>query len=663
MEKKYIRSFLSEDKGTIYEQSCEVDESLTGDTVKYDACSQFKSYPVSVLNGKKSGGENVTFTSENVDSVNFFNYMDANGVEKIRINVLTDGSNLFTRSCGLKANKTMNCTANNHWSKQTVSKLNIIDDTAKVTALGGYDATITPHKESAANPVMKDYLREVVLTTDLKAMYTRACPATTSGTADTSVLTKCTTWDKKVFQADLDFNDDGTNGDEDVIIGVDSYVQKHSGALNIRVSFIREAGETFYTRYCPLNTYALTGSHNCNITPKRTFSEVNIDDSVGLPVAKASGVNGLLSTAKSLGFKQVDTSTTPSPTPTLSVVSCTEKSASFAEGGAYLDSKVTYTIELAYPTPGVTGTVILRDDFSDGMEVDTESLPEGCDVVVPDVLGASTMDIGDGKVLGVSDYYAERGSLLVSVILLSIVSGGTAYVIVLNNKSNIKSELLRKNPYIAGLIATGAVLILGGALIVLTREDFAPSDTPAYTGDYIECVVPADTTTISYDMTIKGELGDEISNTAEVLTNNEASPDTCENTFTIEERDVTHSATPTPGEASPTPTPGEASPTPTPGAATPTPTPGAASPTPTILGVACGPADINFSDNFEIVDFGGTGGFSSFYQKICNDSANDFSNPESGIDCGGKDATRDNIVDIHDFVSFADRYTNESCVL
>lgn len=669
--KNYIRSFLSEDKGTIYEQTCEVNETLTGDTVKYDACTQFKSYPVSVLNGKKAGGDAVTFTSANVDSVNFYNYKDSNGKEKIKINVLVDNSNLFSRSCGIKANKVMNCTDNNLWSKQTIDKLGIMDGTTEIKKLNGYDASITTHKVSPNVQVLKEYIREVALSQDMKVMYTRTCPVSTSGVADMTIPSDCTSWVKETFNTDFDFNNNGLPEDEDIILGVDSYVQKFNNELSMRVSFIRESGETFFTRICPLSEYAYTGigAYNCFTTPKRTFSEVDIDGSVGLPVAKASGVNGLLSTAKSFGFRQVDTSVTPSPTPLLSAVSCSEKSVSFAEGAAYLDSKVTYTIELAYPTPGVEGTVVLRDDYSDGMEIDLASLPDGCSV--PEVLGASTVNTGDGKVLGVSDYYTERGSLLISVILLSIVAGGTAYVIVINNKESIKSELFRKSPYLAGLLATGAVLIIGGALIVLTRNDIAPSDTPALTGKYIECTVPAGTTTISYDMTIKGEVGEEVSNVAEVSTNGVYSLETCENTFTIEEGEVTNTLTPTPVEntVTPTPTPveGTVTPTPTPlvGTVTPSPTPLDVTPTPTVIGVACGPADIitgqGQNDKFDIVDFGGTGGFASFYGKTCNDSASDFSNPETGVDCKGKDVTLDNVVNIFDFISFAERYAKASC--
>ena len=177
--------------------------------------------------------------------------------------------------------------------------------------------------------------------------------------------------------------------------------------------------------------------------------------------------------------------------------------------------------------------------------------------------------------------------------------------------------------------------------------------------------------------------------------NGVTSEETCESTFTIEEDGTpeashtpTAEVTVTPSETvqvTPSSTPENPSPTPTAGLTssptpliTPSPTPGVATtpevtvfatPSATPYGIACGPADVDKNDYFDIVDFGGTDGFASFYQRRCNDSGNDFSNPTTGVNCGSKDSVNgpdtadDGLIDLSDFVSFADRYNNPLCTL
>ena len=431
------------------------------------------------------------------------------------------------------------------------------------------------------------------------------------------------------------------------------------------------------------------GSSNNTGVYVKVKDTMEVGDVINITSRVVSGE--LVTTCPVLTLTVVDEPTvtnTPTPTftptpPVLEALTCVKKHD--LVGKAWTNKNVKYRVILNETAPGPDGTVIVRDDLSEKMEL--VSKPDYCDLKTQEV---------QASVLGISDVYAENGSLLVSIVLISILSGGVSYVILLKNKDSISSELLREKPYLGGLIVTGVVLLIGGLYFQLRKDDVSPSDVPALiTGNYLECNVPEGVKRISYVMKIKGVKDDVIVNTAEVQTGAIEEIESCTTEFTVTGPDITDTNTPTPTptedpEASPTPsftpTPTEdpeASPTPsfTP---TPTPTEPEASPTPSFtptptepdssptpsytptatpifVGFVCGAADVDNDGQFTLYDFGGAGvGYALFHRKSCDDTAE--MHQTYGA-CGGKDFDMTGFTDLNDFSSFALRYKKPSCSL
>jgi len=338
--------------------------------------------------------------------------------------------------------------------------------------------------------------------------------------------------------------------------------------------------------------------------------------------------------------------TTPPPT----ALTCT-KTHTLANN-AILNSNVVYKIKLNNGALSPDGTVIVRDDYDDDLEIVEK--PAWCTAKTSAVQSA---------VLGISDTYSERGSVLVSILFFSLLAGGATYLIVLQNREIIGWKLIKEKPYLAGILATGAVLVVGSIYFLITQEDVSPTDTPALsTEKYLECNIPAGTDTITYTMKIKGTVGSTINNTAEVKTGTSPSVKTCSTSFVIKSAGDT--ATPTPTK-DPSVTP-SVTPTMT---NTPVPTPTKEEPPITTeppVGFICGPADTNGNGYFDIIDFGGRYvGFASNYQKTCDDTEE---MRQTYSPCGGKDVVPDQYgnfgkIDILDFQSFAQRYNSKICDL
>lgn len=369
-------------------------------------------------------------------------------------------------------------------------------------------------------------------------------------------------------------------------------------------------------------------------------------------------------------------SVTPSPTPRLLEPLTCVKTVELPNK-IWTGREVSYVVKLNKAAPGPKGTVVVRDDISEEMEM--ISKPNYCEIKTQEV---------QASVMGISDHYAERGSLLISVVLISILSGGVTYIILTKRESlNLQNEKKRK-PVTAALVVTGVVLLIGGIYFLISKDDISPSDTPAQiTGSYLECNIPKGVKKFTYRMQILGEKNDVITNKAEVYTGDLPEVNSCEVSFTVTGPDIvttptvtpsvtdTPEFTPTPSvtptitdtpEFTPTPsvtptitdTP-EVSPTPT-DTTTVTDTP-ELTPTEPIVGFVCGAADVDGNGRFTIYDFGGYQvGFASYYRKTCDDTE---ANHQSYGVCGGKDVDKLGTVDIGDFASFAQRYNKESCAL
>lgn len=443
----------------------------------------------------------------------------------------------------------------------------------------------------------------------------------------------------------------------------------------------------------PACTFAKTEAgdkYTCNLTGGALILNLKVKDNVtiGTPITVNSRVvsSGLTTDCPAYTFNVIQKpTTTPSPsiTPTpLTITALTCRKVQELPSKLWTGEQVKYKVVLNDLAPGPDGTVVVRDDLSEKMEL--VSKPKYCELKTQEVQSA---------VLGISDVYTSRGSVLFSFILFSILSGGVTYYILYKNKDSITNSTLKEKPYLGGLVIAGVVLLIGGFYFLMTKEDVSPGDTPALiSGSYLECKVPEGVKRIAYVMKIKGKKGDVITNTAEVQTGTNTKINTCTSDFKVTGPDVTSSNTPTPiqsptptpeysptptpeVESSPTPTPEvESSPTPTPEVeSSPTPTPeidssptptlaDEASPTPTVVvGFICGPADVNGDGWFNIYDFGGYQvGFASYYQKLCDDTEADHI---SYGECGGKDVDKLGKVDIVDFQSFAQRYNKASCAL
>lgn len=454
----------------------------------------------------------------------------------------------------------------------------------------------------------------------------------------------------------------------------------------------------------PACTFAKTEAgdkYTCNLTGGALILNLKVKDNVtiGTPITVNSRVvsSGLTTDCPAYTFNVIQKpTTTPSPsiTPTpLTITALTCRKVQELPSKLWTGEQVKYKVVLNDLAPGPDGTVVVRDDLSEKMEL--VSKPKYCELKTQEVQSA---------VLGISDVYTSRGSVLFSFILFSILSGGVTYYILYKNKDSITNSTLKEKPYLGGLVIAGVVLLIGGFYFLMTKEDVSPGDTPALiSGSYLECKVPEGVKRIAYVMKIKGKKGDVITNTAEVQTGTNTKINTCTSDFKVTGPDVTSSNTPTPiqsptptpeysptptpeVESSPTPTPEvESSPTPTPEVeSSPTPTPeidssptptlaDEASPTPTvegepsltptqpIVGFICGRADVNGDGKFGIFDFGGYQvGFASYYQKLCDDTEADHISYGA---CGGKDYDKRGKVDIVDFQSFAQRYNKDSCAL
>jgi hypothetical protein len=357
------------------------------------------------------------------------------------------------------------------------------------------------------------------------------------------------------------------------------------------------------------------------------------------------------------------------PSEPISLVDCRNKTATFVDNDKKPGSNVEYLVRLKFPETDPSGSVIVRDDYPDSLEM--VDYPSFCEIKTGEANSA---------VLGVSDFKAERGSLLISIVLFAVLSGGATYLIITHNKESIKIQLFSEKPYLAALIVTGGVLLIGSVYFMLKDQDVSPTDSSAgtQTGQYLECNIAPDRRQFRYTAKITGDPGDVVYNQAEVFTGGVQSEIFCENSFTIEDG-PTNTITPTPtGTIIPTetPIPSETpvtSETPVP-SETPIPTETlvpsetpvvsedpTVTPTDITVGFICGAADVNGDGKFGIFDFGGYQvGFASYYQKLCDDTEEDHISYGA---CGGKDYDKRGKVDIVDFQSFAQRYNKDTCAL
>ncbi len=170
-----------------------------------------------------------------------------------------------------------------------------------------------------------------------------------------------------------------------------------------------------------------------------------------------------------------------------------------------------------------------------------------------------------------------------------------------------------------------------GPMLIVRAGEYTVTGTPTPLITPSATVAPTATPELTSSITPTPTFGTEITPSPTATPNVEETP----------------TLTPTPGVAD---TP-HVSATPT-ASATPGYTPSVTryiSPTPSQItgAVACGRADVNNDNIFDMSDFIE---FAALYQRHCNDSSQNF-----GI-CGGKDADRTGKIELEDFVSFASRY-------
>lgn len=643
-------------KQYIFERNCETNNKVSGETITTRCGTGWKSYPLSELAGSDDTFAAVLQEAGSIDSLNMFMYPQGD-LQYVRQTAVVNGKDIYQRDCKVQSNKAK-C-INEAWVKQQSvggTELGLPADafsTPNNPTVRGFDMSILnfDYNDSSQNQ-----LRQVILSADGKTQWTRTCTLNPN-----SAPSNCNNWNPAVISE----QNTAISGLE-VLEGVDHHIQVFNNVIQIRQSWLNQNGSAFVTRLCPRNN---SGTFDCNLSTadpdENKWSKVNIS-SLGLPgnANKVTWMDQFISYSREFDMDPVEISTN---------VECSNKTVTALDGGFYTGGRVDYTINLKTPAPGPKGTVVVRDVVSNRLTIVQSKIPNYCQVKTANV---------NSSVLGVSDTVVENGSVYISVVLLSIVGGIAIYVIVVHNKERINSELFKNKPYLAGLLGSAVILVISGSIMLLVRDNFAPSDTPAATQTFLECKLPEGTQSLTFRAKIKDTAlsGEVINNEAEVFTGSNPEVETCSVDFTVvenfgtiiptEEPDPTPSYTPVPSEtptATPTDEPGitqtpTAIPTPTEEpvlTATPT-----ASITPTVPleGVVCGAADVNGDGRFTILDFGGYQiGFASFYLSKCADRFENYGA------CGGKDANQDGVVNIIDLGSqnygFAPRYGRETCDL
>ncbi|MCA9380387.1 right-handed parallel beta-helix repeat-containing protein, partial [Candidatus Dojkabacteria bacterium] len=173
-------------------------------------------------------------------------------------------------------------------------------------------------------------------------------------------------------------------------------------------------------------------------------------------------------TVKDIPNPEITNTPKPTATPTVepALVDCRDKTPDFIDGNKRPGSKVEYLVRLRFPETEVNEDVVVRDELPNNLEL--VEYPSFCEVKTGEVFSS---------VLGISDFRAERGALLISIILIAGLSGGVAYLIVSHNKGSVKIRVLADKPYLVALLAAGSVLLIGTIYFMIKNEDVSPTDS------------------------------------------------------------------------------------------------------------------------------------------------------------------------------------------
>ena len=642
-EKYFTQTMLSADQTDFYVRTCPASESSATDNVDYTKCTSWTKYPVTSLNGTTT---NFGASGLTVKSLNMYSYMQGTNspAEKVKQVVHADlnGTDyVYSRTCGIKTDKSLDCTSSTAWVR--VELKDFLDDKAvienvRVTKADSINVTVINVTDGTTT---KQVYQRLALLEGGKQWTGKRCDLNSTGT----VTTTCYPADQSWNLVELDDALKATIAEQtgstapSQLLSNDIYQQSYKNVSSIKQTYLDLNGKDLYYRICPVvNTGANnTASFNCGTTPtdEKKWTKGSLTDLAFTPEESISNIDSFVSSAYSLSLAMAptpSTTTVPNETPgaTNPVHTPLACSKVYDSEELVLDGNVIYTITLDDTAPGPDGTVIVSDRINSKLEIIEH--PLYCDVVEQEVMSS---------VLGVSDFYTERGSLLFTIILFSLLAGGVAYVIVVRNRNEIQWKLVADKPYLAALLAMSAVLAIGAIYFLSDQADVSPGDVPAATlSDVLVCNVPEGVEEFTYTAKIVGaKSGDLISNTAQVNTGTNTTINECSTEFIV-------------GESDPTTTP-QVSDTPIP---EPSDTGMPATPAPTFHpeAIFCGPSDLENDGVLDIWDFGGVGvGFAQKYQKYCNDTP---AQRAEYNECGAKDINNDNQIEFNDFISFARRY-------